>query len=143
MAGNELRVLLERSLALWNDGDMAQADELYADPCVVDGRPLSPDDIKRFVASLFVAFPDIHFTIEEAVEEGDRIALRETVRGTHRGELRSPVGRLGPTHRAVNYTGTEWFRVVGGKIAEVRTCWDRLSMLQQLGALPAPAPSAG
>ena len=69
MAEHELRALLERSMALWNDGAMAVADELYADPCVVDGRALSPEDIKRYVASLFAAFPDIRFTIEDAVEE--------------------------------------------------------------------------
>jgi len=143
MAEHELRALLERSMALWNDGAMAVADELYADPCVADGRALSPEDIKRYVASLFAAFPDIRFTIEDAVEEGDRIALRMTVRGTHRGDLLSPIGPLSPTGRSVSYTGMEWFRVASGKIVEVRTYWDYLSLLRQLGALPAPGPSAG
>ena len=66
-----------------------------------------------------------------------------TVRGTHRGDPLSPIGPLSPTGKSVSYTGMEWFRVASGKIVEVRTYWDHLSLLRQLDALPAPGPSAG
>jgi hypothetical protein len=72
------------------------------------------------------------------------VATVWTLRGTHRGEWASPAGPVAPTGRAVAFTGTTTLRVAEGQIAEVLgTHWDHLGLLQQLGAVPGPAPRPG
>lgn len=143
MVPNEMKALLRRSLALWNDGGMKVADGRVELICLINGRPVNPDEIKRYVGALVAAFPDMHYTIEDMVAEDDRIAIRITMRGTHRGDFVSPMGRLTPTDRAVTYTRMEWLRIARGKIAEIWLSWDHLSLLQQFGVLPDPAGATG
>jgi len=78
-------------------------------------------------------FPDIHFTVEDMLAEGDDVVVRLTIRGTHRGTFRG----IPPTGRRVTVTGIERLRLTDGKIAQV--VWhyyDRLAMLQQMDAIP-------
>ncbi len=78
------------------------------------------------------AFPDLHYTIEDTMASGDRVVLRATVRGTHRGKLRGAP----PTGRRFEMTGMAIVRLVDGKLVERWACFDNLSMLQQLGLIP-------
>ena len=97
------------------------------------------------VASMLrTAFPDYQLMIDDQLAEADRVATVWTGSGTHQGEWASPMGPVAATGKAVTWTGTTTLRVVDGKIAEViGTNWDHLGLLQQLGALPAPAPRSG
>jgi predicted ester cyclase len=72
--------------------------------------------------------------VEDLVAEGDKVAARVTVRGTHRGAFLG----LAPTGKAVTQTGIDIVRVAGGKAVERWGSFDELGLLQQLGALPAP-----
>jgi predicted ester cyclase len=95
-------------------------------------------------AMLRTAFPDYQITIDNQLAEADKVATVWTASGTHQGEWASPLGPVGPTGKAVTWTGSTTLRVVDGKIAEViGTNWDHLGILQQLGALPAIAPRSG
>jgi steroid delta-isomerase-like uncharacterized protein len=75
------------------------------------------------------AFPDSHVTVEDVVAEGDRIAVRETIRATHKGEFMG----LAPTGKPIAMTRISIFRVADGKIVEWWHNEDMLGMLQQLG----------
>lgn len=81
---------------------------------------------------LLRAFPDIHVASEETIAEGDKIASRNTVTGTHRGEYRG----LPATGKTVTYNEIFIFRFAEGRIAEIRGVVDVLAQLRQLGALP-------
>jgi steroid delta-isomerase-like uncharacterized protein len=123
---------------IYNQGKLTAADELAASDFAVHmpsqaihGR----EGVKQYVAMLRAGFPDIHFTIEEQVAEGDRVVTRWTARGTHTGEFQG----LPPTGKQVRITGTDIDRIVDGKAVECWTNMDELGLLQQLGALPAPA----
>ena len=65
------------------------------------------------------------------IAEGDLVAVRWSVRGTHHG----PLDALGATGKEVNLTGVSFLRIVAGKIAEVWSNWDALGLLQQLGVV--------
>lgn len=76
------------------------------------------------------AFPDLHYAIEDAIAEGDRVVLRFSVRGTHRGTFRT----FAPTGRAVSSTGIVIFQLAEGRIVRSWVENDRLGFQQQLEA---------
>ena len=85
-------------------------------------------------------FPDLHFTIEELISEGDKVVMRWTLRGTHRGNLRG----LPATGRTVAVTGQVIDRVVDGRVVEEWVDYDTAGLLRQLGfalVVPAGAPA--
>jgi predicted ester cyclase len=69
--------------------------------------------------------------------EGDTVAARWTVRGTHRGALQG----IAPTGKPVTIPGISIVRINDRRIAEHWLTWDTLGMLQQIGAIPAPGPT--
>jgi steroid delta-isomerase-like uncharacterized protein len=80
------------------------------------------------------AFPDLRFTIEEVIEQRDRVVIRWTATGTHQGDLHG----LAPTGRTATVTGITIWRMAGGRVVEGWTNWDTLGLMQQIGAAPAP-----
>jgi len=87
-----------------------------------------------FATMFYGAFPDLHHTVEEVIGEGDRIAVRFTIRGTHQG----PFMGVEPTGRTMTSTALVTMRLRDGKVEELHGQFDALGMLQQLGAVPAP-----
>lgn len=105
----------------------------------MNGQLLGPQGASQVSAMLLSAFPDWHVTLEDVVAEGDRVAVRLTYTGTHRGELVHPVlGRLPPIDRRIRFMSVDLFRIADGRIVESWVSCDRLGLLQQLGVLPAP-----
>jgi steroid delta-isomerase-like uncharacterized protein len=106
----------------------------------VDHDPTEPEEmrgpagVKRYAAEVRGAFPDVRVTIEEQVAEGDGVATRYTLGGTHEGELMG----IPPTGNRVEITGVAFERLADGKIVESRDNYDALGMMQQLGVIPAP-----
>jgi hypothetical protein len=94
-----------------------------------------------FFGGWFAAFPDAHVDVHAAHFLGD-VAIEEgTFTGTQTGVLRGPTGNVPPTgHRvAVDYVQVLRFR--DGKHVSFNLLFDRLTMLEQLGLLTAPAPA--
>jgi predicted ester cyclase len=79
-----------------------------------------------------VAFPDIKWSVEEQLTDGDRVLTRFVWTGTHSG----PFLGVDPTGRRVTVWGMVIDRVVGGRIKESRFLMDALGLMNQLGALP-------
>ena len=87
-------------------------------------------------ASLWRAVPDIRFTLEQAIAEGEWVAARWAVRGTHRGEFSHPtLGHASATGSPIATTYMDHYRIIGGKIVEGWEVGDRLTLLRQLGAI--------
>lgn len=85
------------------------------------------------VAALRQGFPDLRFTIQELVAEGDRVAARWTWTGTHTGTFRG----FAASGRRVRDTGIVIYTLAGGRVAGAALETDRLGVLQQIGVLPA------
>ena len=118
----------------WNKHNLALLDELYAD-CVYYNPAtgeIKGEALKQFLASMLAAFPDIRFTIEDLVAEGDKVVTRWSCTGTHQGEFMG----LAPTGKQLTPSALDIFRIVEGKVVEERVEFDTLRFFQQLGALP-------
>lgn len=119
-------------------GDLAALDEVIAANAVdhnpAPGQAPGLEGIKRAFGVFRVAFPDLHFTVEDLIAEGDRVACRITTRGTHTGDFQG----IPPTGKRVTQTGIDILRLAGGKIVERWGEFDSLGLLQQLGVVPGP-----
>ena len=117
-----------------NRGDMSVADAAFAPDCVVHitgvAAPLrGVESLRELVGGLLAAFPDLRFTIEDQLTQGDRVAFRWRATGTHTG----PLGAAPPTGKPVALAGLIIDRLVDGKVQERWEQWDQSLMLQQLG----------
>jgi len=123
---------------VWSKGDMTLRDSLldpnYAGHIPGNAAPLDREGWTAWFTGFRKAFPDARFTVEDMVAEGDRVAARLTMRGTHRGALNG----IAPTGREVTVTGMSIERIENGRIVEGWNQNDALGMLGQLGALPPP-----
>ena len=77
-------------------------------------------------------FPDIQWTLEELIAEGDKIAARFTMRGTHQGTFLG----VPPTGRKIEVKAMNFYRLSGGQFVEEHGQPDLLGVLQQIGAMP-------
>ncbi len=145
MSAEENKAIVRSFLeGIFTQGNPDVVDEL-ADPRFVVHDPSSEagevdaEGVKGSIAWSHNAFPDLRVTIEDQVAEGDRVATRWTVSGTHRGEMMGAAA----TGNQVTFTGTQTDYIWGGKIVESWSNWDTLGMLQQIGAVPVPERQAG
>ena len=92
-----------------------------------------PEGVKRLIAALRAAFPDIETTFDDVISGGDRVVVRFTTRATHKG----PFQGIAPTGRRVEWAGINVYRVADGKIRETWQLADTLGLMRQLGAVPA------
>jgi predicted ester cyclase len=87
---------------------------------------------KEVFGRLLRAYPDLHITVEDLIEEGDKIVSRNMVTGTHQGEYMG----LPPTGKSVTYNEIFIVRFAGGRIAESWGVVDVFSQMKQLGVIP-------
>jgi steroid delta-isomerase-like uncharacterized protein len=97
--------------------------------------PLDGAGWVEFLSAFTVGLPDAQISVDASVAERDVVASRWTITGTHRGTFQG----VPATGRQVTMAGIDFSRVVDGKIAEHWAQFDVLGVLQQIGALPAPA----
>ena len=90
--------------------------------------------LKEVFVRLHRAFPDLYITIEDLIEEGDKVVSRNTVTGTHQGEYMG----IPPTGKSVTYNEIFVVRFTSGRIAETWGVVDVFSQMKQLGVIPAP-----
>ena len=117
-------------------GKLDLIDELV-DPDVVEheefpGIPPGREGVKEFFSMFRSAFPDLQFAVEDMVAEGDKVAARITIRGTHKG----PFLDIAPTGKQITVDAIDIFRFASGKIVDHWVVTDQMIMMQQLGAIP-------
>ena len=121
---------------VWHQGLLSRIDDLFTPDFVrhdPGGRELhGTEQNRQFISSLRTAFPDVHYTVEDQIAEGDKVVVRYRFQGTHLGAFQG----MPPTGKQVAYTGILIYRMAGGKIAEQWTELDLLGFLSQLGVLP-------
>ncbi len=134
MSIEENKALVRHAFELMNrkelDSFFKLLDPGYVAHYTIGDLPL--EQAKQFETMYFAAFPDASATIEDMVAEGDKVAIRVTWRGTHKGEF---IG-IAPTGKQIEMTNTLIFRIAVGKLAENWATIDELRMMQQLGAIP-------
>ncbi|MBI1259184.1 MAG: hypothetical protein GC204_17070 [Chloroflexi bacterium] len=123
-----------------NQGKLAVIDEIYADGYVLDapvqtegsvqahGATHGRDGLKKRVTLFRTAFPDIYFSMDDLVAEGDQVVVQYTFSGTHSGQF----GELAPTGRHISVMGMLIALVKDGKIESAVSVFDSGDMMHQL-----------
>ena len=96
-------------------------------------EPLDADGHKAFMSALLTAFPDSKFIVDDVIAEGDKVAVRHRLVGTHQAELQG----IPATGKQVEVGGIVIFRIENGRVAEAWLNADIMGMMQQLGVVPA------
>ncbi len=123
---------------VWNKGDLEAVDRYFA-PDYVDHSPLpgqapGSEGYKQAVVAMREAFPDLRLTLEDILAEGDKVAFRYTMEGTHQGDFMG----IPPTGKPFSVGGMIFARIAEGKAVERWANLDTLGLMQQLGAIPSP-----
>jgi steroid delta-isomerase-like uncharacterized protein len=136
------RAAVERYFEAINRLDVAGLDDVCSPEFKLHfpgvPAPLPREGAKQFFGMFFAAFPDIHHSLEDILIDGHRVAIRMTIRGTQQGDFQG----LPATGKPITIGSLNILYVIDGKITEQWVETDSLGMLQQLGAIPAPAQPA-
>ncbi|MCK6455854.1 MAG: ester cyclase [Phycisphaerae bacterium] len=118
--------------SLWNEWNDAAIDELIAEHVVFRGSlgitVRNRAEFRDYVRLVRVAFPDFHNTIEELIAEEDRVAVRLTYTGTHRG----PLLDIPPTGRSIRYDGLALLTICNNLILRGFVLGDTHALRRQL-----------
>lgn len=128
---------MQRFTAFINTGSKDLAAELISSEAVfhVPGRPdplQGPPGYLTVIGMMRAGFPDIQWTLEETIAEGDRVAARFTMRGTHQGSFFG----VPPSGKRIEVKAMNFYRIANGKFIEEHGQPDLLGLLQQIGAAP-------
>jgi steroid delta-isomerase-like uncharacterized protein len=130
-----VRNFMERA---FNEGDLAIVDETHAPGAIDHQEPVGTNfgtHLKAVITMLRTAFPDLRFEIHEMLAEGDIVAFRSTMTGTHRGLFQG----LPPTGKPISIAHMHFVRLQEGKTTDLWHVWDVAGLMRQLGAA-APRP---
>jgi predicted ester cyclase len=135
MSTSENKVLANQILReIFSQGNLSHIDELFAPDIVIhdpDKELHGMEQVKQGIIRLRAAFPDLHYTVEDTIAEGDKVVIRFTGRGTHRGEFRG----IPPTGKEMLYTGIMILRFVERKVVDYWAVSDVLGIFRQLGVI--------
>jgi len=141
MSINENKALERRWFKAFDKGKdavMAVTDELYSNDFVLHSA--TGEDVhglkatKKYMDEIFSAFPGIHMKLDDAVAEGDKVAVRFTVTGTHKGKFMGAPA----TNKKMTMWSIQIDRIANGKFVEGWERTDTLGLMQQLGLIPKP-----
>ena len=141
----EGQINLERNKALvlrwieegFNRKDLKVVDEVFVEDFTVNRSPIGRGGLKQSMSGRFTAFPDLRVSIVEIIAEGDKVGIWYTVQGTQRGEFEG----VRPSGKQVNWFGSDFLRVEGGKIVAGWFVDDSLGLLRQLGVTLSLSPT--
>jgi steroid delta-isomerase-like uncharacterized protein len=123
---------VEQLFEAFNHGDLAALETLVAPEYVGPQGGRGPDGFRGVVVGLRGAFPDLRYTLDDVVAEGDRVAVQWHWTGTHKAAFRA----FPATGKTVTNPGLAIFRFAQGKVVAGALETDRLGFLEQIGALP-------
>ena len=119
---------------VFNEGKVDSLDEFLAESYVIaespPGTPPGAEGVKQAVGMFRGAFPDLEITLDDLIGEGDWVAAKSTLRGTHRG----PLFGIEPTGNSVSITSLTMVRLANGRLVESWVRNDVAGLMSQLGA---------
>jgi steroid delta-isomerase-like uncharacterized protein len=128
-----------------NTGELDRSGEFIAADMVDHEHAPGTEDLQgtelfnQYFSMIRSAFPDFEGVVEDMVAEGDKVAARVTIRGTHRGEFMG----IPSSGNRIEVTGIDIARFADGKMVEHWGNFDDLGMMQQLGVVPPPGQAGG
>jgi steroid delta-isomerase-like uncharacterized protein len=123
-----------------SDGNLDKIDELVTDDVIdheqgLPGQPAGKDGVRFFVETMRGAFSDLKATVDQSLESGDLAAAQVTITGKHTGEFMG----VPASEKSFEIKTVDIIRVEDGKCAEHWGVTDNMSLMQQIGGVPAAA----
>ena len=138
MSLEENKQLVRRYQEIYNNNNLDALTEVLAEdlltPRIMPGIPPGLEGARAAHRIMLLGFPDYQTVIEDLVAEGDTVAARITMTGTHTGDFMG----IAATGTQVKFSGMYMVRIQEGKIVEHWGEEDGVSLLTQLGAMPKP-----
>ena len=135
MSIEENKNIVRRYQEIYNKNELDRLTEVLSEdlltPNIMPGIPPGLEGAKAAHRIMLAGFPDYQTIIEDMVAEGDRVAARIKMIGTHTGDFMG----IPPTEKRISFTGIYMVRISNGKIVEHWGEEDSVSLLQQLGVL--------
>jgi len=131
------KALARKFIELSAAGDETGLENLFDSRALFHHAGLSDLNVKNYRKldeDNHKAFPDLRWTIDELIGEGDYVVARTTFRGTQKGPLQS----ISPSNRQVVLPMVLIFRLANGRISELWAEYDQLNLMVQIGAAKAP-----
>ena len=137
------QIVRDACRVIWTEGDTSRIRDFYAEDYKADypfgeGWGDGPDGAKAFADAIRIGFPDYQEEVEDIVVQGDKVAVKLRIRGTHTGPMFGVAG----TGRTVDFRDMTICTLRDGKIVEQSGLSDNLSLFSQLGLIEMPAPMA-
>ncbi len=134
----ETKAFFERMLTFWRSLDATGLASIHSETSVVEsplggGVIRGRSSVESIYQSLFRAFPDMVYSVQEVVVEGNKAALLWTIRGTHVGEFCG----LSSTGKVFQIHGVSLYTLEENEIVHERRIYDFTGLLLQLGVLKA------
>ena len=128
---------------VWNDRKVDVVDKLLSPSHALQepnasGSQIGPQVYKATVKRFHAAIPDLRFTVQEVISEGDKVVVAWILSGTHQGEFYG----IAPSNKKISVEGITIHQVKNGKILESYASWDRLGMMRQVEAVSTRKQSA-
>jgi len=123
----------------WAAGRLDEVRSLFTDDAAI-ATPAGTFDLdahEQMGQAFMTAFPDSHMDVSRIVTVGDEVWVTGRFKGTQTGDLVGEQGTVPASGRAIDVPFAEVFTVREGKIARQETYWDQMTMMAQIGALPA------
>jgi len=140
MSQEENKAIARHCMDLITEKNFNAIDQIYAST-YVRNDPDSPqvrsrDDYRKYLMGLCTVFPDLNFTVEDLIAEGENVVCRFSVRGTHSYPWRG----IPASGKEVMITGINISHIVENKVVEDWFNTDIFGLALQLGAIPSPSP---
>ena len=142
MSAEQNKTVVRRFFDDFNKQDLSTHPELLSPDYSLDfpggpGTAYGLAGIREAATGFIHSFPDLHFTVESLIAEGDQVAAVWSMSAHQAGNL----GPIPPTGKPVQLTGTSVMTLRDGKIVHDRVRADMVGLLQQIGVIPEPAPA--
>jgi steroid delta-isomerase-like uncharacterized protein len=137
MATDNHKLIMNRFVEFINTANEKLAQELISPNAkfYVPGSPepmQGPAGYLAIIGMMRSGFPDIQWTLDETIAEGDKVAARFTMRGTHKGYFLG----VSPTGKSIAVKAMNFYRLSNGQFVEEYGMPDMMGLMQQIGALP-------
>jgi len=131
------KAILNNQVEAINSHNLTELDKYVWSECCMPTLPPEMQGLegqKKFISTMITAFPDLHIEIQKETEiaEGDVVSHRVIFSGTNKGSFME----MAPTGKKISWSAIHTVRILAGKIIEFWIDADRLTMMQQLGAIP-------
>ena len=129
----ENKAIVRKFIEAYNNRNLDLVDDFVAPDYVDHTNNVNREGLKQLIAMGLNAFPDWHETIEDIIAKGDKVWVRLSYTGTHKGEFMG----LPPTGKKITSKAVDIYRIVSGKLAEYWNVTNNVDILKQTGAIEA------